>query len=253
MNYICHLVRPLNIISIVLLFTISFGAYAQKRNGTKSTYTRERFNHNATRVRGSKAKTVCPIFEPSKYPYHGFGIKLGDPFAFTYKFYPNKRFALVADLGKVASGLYNTYYRSKFDDYTQSDTLSDNASITLITHDVKADNIAELKLLYQIDASKISPGLQFYIGGGWEWKRTRLEYDYFYDQQPTAQNPEPETSLNKYTVTRFTQGPQGIIGIEYSYFNFPLSAFMELEYFVDAQLDPGARKVEGGVGLRYIF
>lgn len=253
MKYICRSVRLFSIIVTITFVVISIGAFAQKRNGSKSTYSRDRFNHNAARVKGAKAKTVCPIFEPSKYPYHGFGVKLGDPFAFTYKFYPNKNFALVADLGKVASGLYNTYYRSAFDEYVQSDTLSENASITLITHDVKADNIGELKLLYQLDASRISPGLQFYIGAGWEWKRTRLQYDFFYDQQPSIEDPDPETSLNKFEVTRFTQGPQGIVGIEYSYFNFPLSAFMELEYFVDAQLDPGARRVEGGVGLRYVF
>lgn len=248
MNYICLHVQTKKLILILFLLSLVSVAFAQKRNGTKSTFTRERFNHNATRVRGSKAKIVCPIFEPSKYPYHGFGAKLGDPFALTYKYYPNKHFALVADLGKAASGLYNGYFRSKFNSY-QEDTLSNNASISLITHKVKADYIGELKLLYQLDASKISPGLQFYIGGGWEWKRTRLQYDYFYQQD----GPEPETALNKFLVTRFTQGPQAIIGIEYAYFNFPLSAFMELEYFIDAQLDPGARRAEGGVGLRYIF
>ena len=43
------------------------------------------------------------------------------------------------------------------------------------------------------------------------------------------------------------------MGIEYAYFSLPVSAFMELEYFTDMQTDPGYARIEGGVGLRYIF
>ena len=43
------------------------------------------------------------------------------------------------------------------------------------------------------------------------------------------------------------------MGIEYAYFNIPISAFMELEYFTDIQADPGWSRFEGGVGLRYVF
>jgi hypothetical protein len=48
-------------------------------------------------------------------------------------------------------------------------------------------------------------------------------------------------------------GPQVAVGIEYSYFSIPISAFMELEYFTDIQADPGWTRLEGGVGLRYVF
>ena len=65
-------------------------------------------------MKGAKAKTVCPIFENSKYPYHGIGVKLGDPFAITYKYYASKKFSIVADLGKASSGLYNRYFAEKF-------------------------------------------------------------------------------------------------------------------------------------------
>jgi hypothetical protein len=48
-------------------------------------------------------------------------------------------------------------------------------------------------------------------------------------------------------------GPQIVGGIEYAYFQLPLSAFMEVEFFTDVQADPGWQRFEGGVGLRYIF
>lgn len=211
-------------------------------------YTVERHN-SAAKFRGAKAKTLCPVFENSRYPYQGIGIKLGDPFAITYKYYFSQKFAVAADIGKASSGLYNRYFREQFDTYVVTDTFStSDASIEYYTHKVLSDLIGELKLLYQIDASKISPGLQVYVGAGWEWKNTKLQYDYTYNESTS----EPD-KFGRFERTRFTMGPQAVIGIEYAYFKIPISAFMELEYFSDVLADPGWSRVEGGVGLRYIF
>ena len=235
-------------LSLCLLSVVALAQKARIYNGGKSMYTRERY-HSAAKFKGAKAKTACPVFENSKYPYQGLGIKLGDPFAITYKYYFNKRFAVAADLGKASSGLYNRYFREKFDQYVVTDTFStSDATIEYYTHKVVADLIGELKLLYHVDASKISPGLQLYIGAGWEWKNTKLRYDYTYRE--SVSDPD---KFGRFDRTRFTMGPQAVIGIEYAYFKIPISAFMELEYFSDVMADPGWNRVEGGVGLRYIF
>lgn len=195
-----------------------------------------------------KAKIICPIFEHSKYPYHGLGFKLGDPFAITYKFYASSKFSLAIDFGKTASGLYNRYFRQKFTQYAQSDTFSNNqASLEYLTHKVKSDLIGEVKFLYHVDAKKISPGLQLYLGGGWEWKNTNLQYDYLYN------NGFDENNFGRFERHRLTMGPQLVLGIEYAYFQIPVAAFIELEYFTDIQADPGWQRFEGGIGLRYIF
>ena len=238
----------LSIFCLLVACTFTETLYAQNRG--KSMYTRERYS-NGARVRGNKAKIVCPVFDKSKYPYHGIGMKFGDPFAFTYKYYANKNFAVAADIGKPASGLYNRYFRERFTSYRQ-DTLSQGASVRYLTHSVKSDFIGELKLLYHIDAKIISQGLQFYVGAGWEWKYSKIRYDYIYEETDIT-NPNGTNTIGNFTVSRFTQGPQAVIGIEYSYFQLPISAFMELEYFTDVQLDPGWSRAEGGVGLRYIF
>jgi hypothetical protein len=227
---------------------------AQTSRRSKSRYTRSRHNYRAPIVRGAKAKTICPVFESSKYPYHGLGFKLGDPFAITYKYYPSKKFSFAADFGKASSGLYNRYFREKFEGYagSQKDTLSDNTSITYSSHLVKSDLVGELKLLYHIDASKVSPGLQIYVGGGWQWKSTSIKYGYFYNKR----TPNGGELVNDFRTTnrqRVTMGPEAVLGIEYAYFQIPISAFMELEYFTDIQADPGWQRFQGGVGLRYIF
>ncbi len=222
-------------------------------NSGKSHYTRRYYNYRAPMVRGSKARLVCPEFTHSEYPYHGIGFKLGDPFGFTYKYYANKRFAVVIDFGKPSSALYSRYFREKFPSYqTGSDTLSANASLAYSTHRVMSDMVGEVKFLYSVTADKITKGLKGYIGAGWEWKKTALRYHYFYN----LTTPNGGDLLNEpgmFNRTRIAMGPEVVLGIEYAYFELPVSAFMEVELFTDLQADPGWRRFEGGVGLRYTF
>jgi hypothetical protein len=238
---------------IVAIFcALSVPTLAQKAriyNSGKSMYTTKRYQA-PPKVRGNKAKTVCPIFETSKYPFQGFGIKLGDPFALTYKFYANEHFAVAVDVGKASSGLYNSYFKEKFYEYVVTDTFSTaEASIEYYTHKVTSDLVAEAKLLYSIDVQKISPGLQVYVGIGWEFKNTKIAYDYTYSERGD-ENPD---AFGRFDRVRTTMGPQAVVGIEYSHFKLPIAAFMELEYFSDVMADPGWSRLEGGVGLRYIF
>ena len=91
--------------AIALMFLIVAGlgmtqsGYAQSNRRPKS-----KFSH-AANSRPNKSSIVCPIFNESRYPYQGIGIKLGDPFALTYKFYASRSLALSLDVGKTASGL----------------------------------------------------------------------------------------------------------------------------------------------------
>jgi hypothetical protein len=218
------------------------GAQAQVRKSVKSGTFRQPV------VSRNKAKIMCPIFESSQYPYQGIGFKMGDPLALTYKFYPNKNWAFAADGGKAASGLYNRYYRAAFETYLP-DSLTESESIQYLAHKANTDWFLEAKFLYQWNADKISKGLQFYTGLGWQWRGTRLTYDYLYEDS----GPSQESNLRKFTRDRFTYGPVGILGFEYSYFSLPISAFIEIEWFTDVLLDPGYQRFQGGVGLRYVF
>ncbi len=211
---------------------------------------RTRYHYATPKVRREKARIICPVFDNSKYPFHGLGIKLGDPFAITYKYYPNKHIALAIDAGKAASGLYNHYFREKFNSYISNDSIpSGESPLVYLAHRVKSDFIGEIKVLYHLDAKKISEGLRGYAGIGWEWKRTALRYDYL----DSAANGKTEDPFGSFDRTRVTMGPQLVLGIEYTYFRIPISAFMEGEYFTDVQADPGWSRFEGGVGLRYLF
>ena len=106
--------------------------------------------------------------------------------------------------------------------------------------------MGELKFLYHIDAQKLSPGLRFYTGLGWEARNLNIDYLYVTD-------PPAEPAFLHAQRKRSTQGIAAILGIEYANFSLPISAFMELEYYYDLVKDPGWTKLQGGVGLRYIF
>lgn len=182
------------------------------------------------------------------YPHHGFGFKLGDPFAATYKFYGSENFSFALDFGSPAKNLYNRYFREKFFEYAVSDTFkTSNASLRYLSHRVKRDVVGEAKFLYHINGRQFSPGVAFYVGLGWEWRDTHILYSYLYN------NSHIENATGEFPRRRLTMGPQVIAGIEYGGFKFPVSAFMEIEYFRDVQVDPGWSRFEGGVGFRYRF
>jgi hypothetical protein len=194
---------------------------------------------------GKNRKTYKGI--KSTFPHHGLGIKLGDPIAVTYKFYLSRELSFGVDFGKVSSSLYNRYYRDKFSEYIDPDTFrTSTASVDYLSHKAKSDLVGEVKVLYHTVLSNLSQNLQFYIGGGWQWKDTRLDYTYQYN------NTSAET-FGTFSRRRLTMGPQMIAGFEYGDFEIPVAAFLEIEYYKDLQIDPGIHRFEGGVGLRYIF
>jgi hypothetical protein len=234
------------LIWLFLIVGVTPAAFSQKKNSNKSEITKTRFQHNTANVKGSQARLICPVFDKDEYPYHGLGFKLGDPFALTYKFYFNKYFSLVADVGKASSGLYSRYYHDKFNEYVMSDTLSEGAQFDYQTSKIKSDWVGELKLLYSFDAKRISKGLQIYGGIGLQGKSTQLRYAFIYNY---SNNIYP----GQFDRRRMTLGQTTILGIEYSYFNLPISAFMEVELFTDIMKDPGWQRFQGGAGLRYVF
>ncbi len=158
------------------IFLFSIEADAQKKGRRTKTFDQSRYKKQ--RVQNPTGRVECPIFKVGEYPYNGFGFKVGDPFALTYKFYPAPFLGIAVDAGKPSSGLYNQYDRLNFGEYLQFDTLADGESIAYIDHVVKSDWMLEVKALYHINAAAWVKGLQVYVGAGWQWRKTRIQYDY---------------------------------------------------------------------------
>ncbi|MEM9857572.1 MAG: hypothetical protein AAF843_09455 [Bacteroidota bacterium] len=203
--------------------------------------------HKPIKISKRKASVVCPIFNESQYPYQGIGVKLGDPFAITYKFYANKNFAIAVDAGSAASGLYNQYHTDNFSEGIRPDTLNQAQSISYLSHIVNSEWVVEGKMLYQHDASKLLKGLQWYVGAGFQWRQVDITYEYLLDISFST------SETGRFDVTNSTMGPTAVLGFEYAYFQLPISAFMEVELFTDIDNDPGWTRFQGGIGLRVVF
>jgi hypothetical protein len=241
------MIRHIFILFLCLLMTEAdlFAQNKNKRRPTATSAHRGRFK--SIKVSRAKARVVCPVFEDSQYPYQGIGVKVGDPFAVTYKFYPHENFAIALDGGKAASGLYSGYHRENFQDLTQPDTLGFDQGIGYLGHVVKKEWVFEGKMLYQRDASKVLKGLQWYVGAGWQWRNTKIQYEYLLEIS------FDENEINLLDNSYLTMGPVAVLGIEYSYFTIPVAAFMEIEWYTDVVQDPGWQRFQGGVGLRVVF
>lgn len=232
--------KTLKILIITLL--LSCPVFAQQ----KSWYSKNIYK-SLPKAKGSKARVICPGNVRQEFPKHGFGVKLGDPFALTYKYYASEQLSFAADFGKTSSPLYTRYYRSKFEEYTNPDTLGQFQSVSYLGHRTPFDLFAEFKVLYSFDASAIATGLQVYIGPGWQLRNTTIEYEYLNELSFV------ESQIRRLNVNRPTNGPSATIGIEYAYPEMPLSAFMEMQIYYDAVIDPGWFRPLGGVGIRFIF
>ena len=198
--------RPQALSIFFLCTACALPTFSQQRKSQVSAGLR------VPRVSENKARIVCPIFNVNQYPYQGIGLKLGDPFAITYKLYPSRHWAFAADVGIPSAGLYHDYYKGLFKSYTPSDTLS------YVTHKSSGDLFIETKLFYQWDVESISRGLQLYAGLGWQWRSTTLNYTYSY---------QSGSQYGSLTRSRFTYGPVVVLGFEYAYFTWPVSAFIE--------------------------
>lgn len=232
-------------ILIVFLLLWSSDTYAQKKRKFKmNPYFKGRYK-NIT-VPKSKMNTICPGYVGGAYPYQGVGIKLGDPFAFTYKAYLSESISIVMDLGRVSSGLYNNFHIDNFAREQQPDTLTGDASIRYFGHTPRKDGVFAVKLLFASEFSDIK-ALRAYFGAGLQYRWSTIDYTYI-REVPTRDN-----ELGSFVLSNTTTGVAGTLGIEYSHPSIPVSSFFEVETYLDLNTYPDWVRVSAGVGLRYTF
>ena len=233
---------------LVFIFSICcISLHAQKRTTNYGN------KYKPIRMTHKKAKVICPIFEKSAYPYHGFGFKVGDPVALTYKLYFRKYLSFVVDGGSSSSGLYTSKHRSDFKLYSSEINIPEDYPIdqsfypVYTNHRVLGEYVAEGKVLFQMQTDQLYKGLQTYVGIGWQYRQLGIEYVYYYGY-PNSN----EIGKDTFQKNKTYQGPELILGIEYSYFQIPVSAFMEITAFRDITFTSWSR-LQGGIGLRYVF
>jgi hypothetical protein len=169
----------------------------------------------------------------------GVGVKLGDPLGLSLKKYNgNKAFELIIGRSYYYGGAdyYGYYYKH--------DKRFKNGYV-YGGYDTRSTPIAiQLHYLIHKDISSVD-GLQWYYGVGGQLRYATFKYRYW----------DVNTSYNvQYArVTDFGIGPDGVLGLEYTFNDVPISLALDLDLYMEIIDRPFMFLLQGGLGVRYNF
>ena len=166
----------------------------------------------------------------------GIGLRIGDPFGLTYKYYMPRATAFEINFGSTSSGFYSDYYQAIFDDISQFEEFQ------YAGHQVNYALDLQGRLLFHNDFPEDIDGLEWYYGFGAQMRLSGIKYRYITSEGTTSEN-----------YTDIGLGPDGIIGAEYIIPDVPLTAFIDVNLFVELINNPFRFQFQGGIGIRYDF
>ena len=234
--------RFLTTVFLLVLVLLSSSSFAQKNKWDKSLTQYWGKKHKPLIFNSNKKMSkICPGYHLSEYPYQGIGIRVGDSFGLTYKLYITDFLTFSMDGGIASYGLYKKRYAQIFDTLPESDTLD------YFSHEVKSDVQFSAKVSYYSEGPPFMKGLDWYVSLGWQFRFVDIQYGYNYEVSPI------ENRFGSFTKEMNYMGPEAFIGIEYAYFEIPMSAFLEVGAFYDVVYEPTFVQFLFGVGLRYVF
>lgn len=185
----------------------------------------------------------------SSNPNFGIGLRLGDPLGISVKKYINNN-ALELSIGR--SYMFNgnaRYYDKRFDDWYE-DWYKDYThykDFNYIGYSRTAPISFQLHYLFQKDLKGVD-NLQWYWGIGAQVRFQKYSYDYRYKL-----DGNPDWFYASERITDLDLGADGVIGLEYTMSDIPLSFFGDVTLFMEVADNPFAFWFQGGIGARYNF
>lgn len=175
---------------------------------------------------------------------HQVGLRLGEPFAVTYKTDLDNRFSVEGMIGR-GSPNSTAYYRRAFENNRPL------SSAVYHGHSTSDAFSLNLRIAYNEDITSefdITQGaLIAYVGAGAQLRSVRANYVYF------TPNPAEEVVYRNESRTNIDFGPEGYLGSEYIFEDLPISVFGEVGLFLELVDRPGHLKLQGAIGVRYLF
>ena len=170
----------------------------------------------------------------------GIGLRLGYPMGITYKKYLPRNKAIEFGLGTLAPGwTQGHYYENSFHDFDKYEGLDYRS------HRVQSTIYLQGRYLFQNDIhiEGMMGKLEWYWGIGGMLKFASIEYRYQDDLGPDIYKTASDIDI----------GPEGIIGMEYTFEQVPITIFGELSLMIEILDRPGIPRGFSGVGGRYNF
>lgn len=171
----------------------------------------------------------------------GLGLRLGDPMAVSYKKYFGRTHAIEFGIGSAPASWNNQYYINSFQEYPRYDNFQYQ------NHTVQSTLYLQARYLfhYNIPMQNMDGKLEWYWGGGAMLKAAKVQYRF--------QNREAPFAAGRDIINDIDLGPEGIIGLEYTFQDTPLTVFGETSLFLEIADSPATFQGFGGLGVRYNF
>ena len=171
------------------------------------------------------------------------GLRIGEPFSITYKTFLDDHISLEGLIGRagVNSGFY---YQRAFENNLP------NSNAFYYGHNTSNSFSFNLRSAYHEDITdlfNIEQGyLLGYAGLGAQLRSVRVNYSY-------TDGASPQQVFLRETRNNIDFGPEIFSGGEYYFDELPINVFAEVGLFMELVNRFGHFRLQGAVGVRYIF
>lgn len=186
-------------------------------------------------------------------PSWGVGLRLGDPTGISLKHYIHDgRNAFEFSIGRSYPYAYAGY---KYDDaFYHIDKFSDK-NIYAYDH-YYLDNALAMQLHWMVQRgfnSDILSQLKWYIGAGAQLRTAKVDYYYRYKYYFGPDKNDYEWRYDHSLYVSTAVGVDGVIGLEYTFKEVPVSVFADVTLYLEAFPQPFLIGGQEGAGVRYNF
>jgi len=182
----------------------------------------------------------------------GIGVRLGDPSGLTLKKHMDGS-AFEISIGRTHMfSNRNNYYNNNFNDWYLDNNLN-YKDFNYTGHKASAPIGIQLHYLIQKSLNKVADedisGLEWYFGGGLQIRHQSYTYDYRYKLEGNSE----WFYVTSDKATDLDFGIDGVIGLEYTFEDLPVSLFLDATLFMEIADNPFLFWGQGGIGARYRF
>lgn len=181
----------------------------------------------------------------------GVGVRLGDPSGISIKKYTENN-AIELSVGRTHWSARDNWYNNRFDDWYK-DKKFGHHDFQYWGHKASTPIGVQLHYLFRKSINQVADesvrGLEWYYGFGGQFRYQTYSYDYRYklDGDPNWYYNSGER------VTDLDIGVDGVIGLEYTFEDAPISVFLDATLFMEVVDNPFLFWMQAGVGARYNF
>ncbi len=173
----------------------------------------------------------------------GIGLRLGEPLSITYKKFIDDQFAVEAMFGRAGVNSAS-YYRRAFENNRPTPNAFYNGHSTGMALSFNVRGILHEDFT---DEFNIEQGyLLGYAGVGAQLRSVTVDYAF-------TDGGVSSTSILRDTRRNVDFGPEIFGGGEYYFDDLPIAVFAEIGLFMELLDRFGHLRLQGGLGVRYIF